>query len=122
MSPKLSAEAVAQLMQRTGSHRIITQTAFAPIVKAVQSQLAAENHTVEAEDLIPIERAFPALKSDSTDSDLTTGPYPSAPSEPAMDDIVIYIHSSGSTGFPKPVKLTRRIQLQWATSSMCIRI
>lgn len=120
MSPKLSAEAVANLMKKTSSHRIITQPAFASIVDAVKTQLASENYAVQVDDLIAIDKTFPTLKSGDTTSELSEGLYPQVGSEPAMDDIVMYIHSSGSTGLPKPIPLTRKIQLQWATSSMSI--
>ncbi len=118
VSPKLSAEAIARLFKQTSAHRVITQDPFLPVLEDAQTQLGAEGFNLAIEDLIPIEQAFPAVKLDDVATQLVEGTYPKAHQEPNADDIVMYIHSSGSTGFPKPVKLTGRILLQWSTSSM----
>ncbi|KAI0087796.1 hypothetical protein BDY19DRAFT_1010558 [Irpex rosettiformis] len=118
MSPKISPEAIANLLKKTSSHRVITQDAFLPTLKALQSQLAGEEYSLTIDNLIPLDAAFPTLKLGTDVGGLPEGPYPKDSQEPGMDDIVMYSHSSGSTGLPKPVPLTRRIQLQWATSNL----
>ena len=117
MSPKLSSEAIANLLKKTSAHRVITQDAFLPTLKALQIQLAGEEFNLVIEHLVPLDEVFPTLKGGAIVDDLPEGPYRKAEIEPDMDEVVMYSHSSGSTGFPKPVPLTRKIQLQWATSS-----
>ncbi|KAI0802060.1 hypothetical protein BC629DRAFT_1496418 [Irpex lacteus] len=118
VSPKLSAEAIARLFKQTSAHRVITQDPFLFVLKDVQTQLGAEGFNLAIEDFIPIEQAFPALKIGDVATQLVEGTYPKAEREPSADDTIMYIHSSGSTGFPKSVKLTGRILLQWSTSSI----
>ena len=118
MSPKLSAEAIAQLLKQTSAHRVITQGAFLPVIETVQAQLATKDFELVIDDLIQVEQAFPALFSGSSMSEATEDVYPEPVQEPGADDVLMYIHSSGSTGFPTPVKLTGKILLQWATSSV----
>ena len=43
-------------------------------------------------------------------------PFPPSPKPLCMTDDVIYLHSSGSTGFPKPITLNQYQTVEWCRS------
>jgi acyl-coenzyme A synthetase/AMP-(fatty) acid ligase len=88
-----------------------------PLVDKTLLALRSPGFKVEVIDLWSIYDIFPTLKHGSTKSVLEEGHYPERV-EPVDPNEPLYIlHSSGSTGFPKPVYQTHKIVLQWASSS-----
>ena len=100
MSPRNSAPAIVQLLKQTTCHRIISQQSFRPLLTDVLDELSTESWALTIEDLPDIETIFPTLYGKETKGLVV--PYPT---RETIDkhDIAFYIHSSGSTGFPKPV-------------------
>lgn len=47
-------------------------------------------------------------------------PYPQAASRPEPDVLSIYLHSSGTTGFPKPIPQSYKVQIHWMYHSTFI--
>lgn len=58
-----------------------------------------------------LQYTFPQLGAESADDSFVH--YPSAERRPDLDSPGLYLHSSGSTGFPKPIAHSYRIQIQW---------
>lgn len=102
------------MFEKTGCHHVVSQPVFAPIVAAVKSQLELKQFDVKVEDLTSLHEIFPEF-SGKQDAVLVEPFPPTKPHHP--DDIVLYIHSSGSTGLPKPVPQRQKIMLQWSSSS-----
>lgn len=113
MSPRNSVPALISMLEKTSCHRIISQNAFTPLVSAVQTQLAAQSFALEQSDLPDIYQIFPELQIAAA-SPVAPFPKSSVPHNP--DDIVLYIHSSGSTGLPKPVPQRHINTLQWCSA------
>ena len=100
MSPRNSSAAVVNMVKRTNCHRMICQPSLEPLLSAVQAELETEDFALQVDDLLHIEVAFPTLFGKDSDE---PAPYPE-PAEPlTMEDVGLYLHSSGSTGFPKPI-------------------
>lgn len=67
-------------------------------------------------DEIPaLSYAFPKLGRECETDPFV--PYPSPASRPDLDSPAIYLHSSGSTGFPKSIPFSHRIQIKWMSHS-----
>jgi phenylacetate-coenzyme A ligase PaaK-like adenylate-forming protein len=49
-------------------------------------------------------------------------PYPALEVRPAISDICLFLHSSGSTGLPKTIPQTQQTLLNWAASCEFIYI
>ena len=97
-------------MKKTNCSRIVTlDHAHKGLIDGVRREHEAAQLTVFE---LPILRyAFPKLGREvATDPFI---PYPSSLERPDLDSPAIYLHSSGSTGFPKPIAHSYRLQIQW---------
>ena len=101
MSPRNAAPAVTNLLERTGAHTIITQRAFFGLARVVRDALEAKGHKVEIRDVPELHDIFPSLQGRVCDVEAYISPAPRS-----WDTIVYYLHSSGSTGLPKPIPVT----------------
>ncbi|KZT05734.1 putative aminoadipate reductase [Laetiporus sulphureus 93-53] len=113
MMPRNSAPAIISMLERTDCHHIISQPAFAPLIAAIRS--TNTDYIIHLHDLPAISAIFPELiqKANAT----VPEPYPLSQLAVAPLDIVFYLHSSGSTGLPKPIPLSQRDILSWCCSS-----
>ena len=117
MSPKNSTQAVVHMMKKTSCHRIISQEMFIPLVTSVKAELSDTGWNIVYTELPSLSSIFPTLGG-SIDTKVTPFPPPAQPHK--KDDIVFYLHSSGSTGFPKPIAQRQVNILQWCTSCKSI--
>ncbi|KAH7929525.1 putative nonribosomal peptide synthetase [Leucogyrophana mollusca] len=109
MSPRNSAPAVADMMKKTNCHRIITlDHAHHALIEGVRRELGFE---ILVDELPTIRQLFPKLGKETSED--TFKPYPPPPARPDVNSPAIYIHSSGSTGFPKPIPHTHKTQIHW---------
>ena len=102
------------MLEKTGCHRILSQSSLAHLVSQVKEELDTKNYSLRVDDLPSLYDVFPQLSE--TSAYTAPEPYPAAPPH-KMEDLVMYIHSSGSTGFPKPIPFNQRIMMQWINSS-----
>ena len=100
------------MLQKTNCHKVIFNPPVHGLVSAVHSILAKDNYSLEQTELPALHSVFPSLAGEEK----VVKTFPSHRTTPSVDDVVMYIHSSGSTGFPKPIPQTHRILLQWCTS------
>lgn len=116
MSPRNSAPAIINMLKQTSSHRIISQPALSPLLSEVQNELEAEGYALQVDDLPGLDEVFPSVYDESLSDDYV--PYP--PSEEPYDpkETALYAHSSGSTGFPKPIPQRHENMLECCNSSI----
>lgn len=115
MAPKNSAAAYVDMLQRTSCHCIITQPMFQPVVNTVRSKLEANNFILRVEELPALGHIFPRFCE--TSSAAMVESFPPISRTISSEDIVVYLHSSGSTGFPKPIPQRHRAMIQWCSAS-----
>ena len=65
------------------------------------------------EEMPPVLEIYPKLGRETKDDPFEEYPKPAV--RPPMDNVLLYLHSSGSTGFPKSIAETFRIMAQWAS-------
>jgi acyl-CoA synthetase (AMP-forming)/AMP-acid ligase II len=116
-SPRNSAAAVVNMMTKTNCSRIVTlDHAHKPLIDGVRREIGGAPLTVY--EVPTLRYAFPKLAQEAvTDCFI---PYPPAVKRPDLDSPAIYIHSSGSTGFPKAIAHSHRIQIQWLAQRMLL--
>ena len=88
------------MLKRVDCHRMICQASLDPLLSAVKAELETESYALEVQDLLHIDVAFPTLYGKPSDD---PAPYPEPEVPLTMEDVGVYYHSSGSTGFPKPI-------------------
>lgn len=100
------------MLEKTNCSRIISQPSLSRLVSVVKAQMANNGVDIRVNDLPSLRSIFPKFRTDGRVTDRVE-PYPSSEKPINPDDIRIYLHSSGSTGFPKPIPQTEKITLQW---------
>ncbi|TCD66635.1 putative NRPS-like protein biosynthetic cluster [Steccherinum ochraceum] len=109
LSPRNSPEAVYALLQKTSCHKLIVQPSLSGLGTAVQNAMHAQELEFEVIRLPELHHIFPSLHDNPT---VEVDAYPRGPSA-APDDVLFIVHSSGSTGHPKPLPQTNRSLLEW---------
>jgi acyl-CoA synthetase (AMP-forming)/AMP-acid ligase II len=83
---------------------------LSPLLASITS-LTPTDFPFSIEEIPTLAQCYPYLGRE-TYSD-TFVPYPALQGPQGMDDVILYIHSSGSTGFPKPIPQTNTTVLHW---------
>lgn len=106
-------------MQKTNCSRIVTlDHAHKALIDGIRDEIQGAQLIVHE---VPTFRyAFPSLGKEGAADPFI--PYPSSLKRPDLDSPAIYIHSSGSTGFPKAIAHSHRIQIQWLAQRMLSHI
>ncbi|EKM50749.1 uncharacterized protein PHACADRAFT_213638 [Phanerochaete carnosa HHB-10118-sp] len=98
-----SAPAIVDMLKRTSCRRIVCQTSMHSLLTDVRAELESvlesEKYALQVDSLPELEEIFPALRGGGS-PDLCE-PYPHSDEPFSTDDIIFYLHSSGSAGFPK---------------------
>ena len=106
------------MLQKTHCHRLVASKFTDPLSTGVQKALVAKGYILDLMRLPSIRSIFPGLYSTPPDVTYDATPYPAHVALQKPDDVVLIIHSSGSTGIPKPIPQTHKILLQWCRSCM----
>lgn len=101
-------------MKKSGSRRLIMTREFASTADAVQQSLKSERCEIHVEPLFSLYDIFPHLAINESNSRREFIPYPARHKSYDPDELALILHSSGSTGLPKPIPKTHKIVLQWA--------
>jgi acyl-coenzyme A synthetase/AMP-(fatty) acid ligase len=80
----------------------------------VELETTTPSHELVIEEVPSLHDIFPKLGVETEHDPFT--PFV-ANSKPKLDEIAIYLHSSGSTGLPKAIPQTHQTLLDW--TSMC---
>lgn len=113
MSPRNSAPAIVKMLKEVSCHKLLTtQETLKSIVTEVVDLLEKDNYALEIVEMPPLYEIFPRLGVETAADPFEE--YPKAAVRPGLDDAMLYLHSSGSTGFPKSIKETYRIFCHWA--------
>jgi acyl-coenzyme A synthetase/AMP-(fatty) acid ligase len=115
MSPRNTATAIIKLLQDTSCHRLLTtQETLRLLISEITSELSSSHSSYDLsfEEVPPLLDIFPKLGHEKEEDAFQ--PYPSGV-RPPLDDVLIYLHSSGSTGFPKTIRQTFKSMVHWAS-------
>ncbi|KZT19320.1 acetyl-CoA synthetase-like protein [Neolentinus lepideus HHB14362 ss-1] len=114
ISPRNSAPAIHHMLSKTGCHRLLTTKAFLkPFLDSCEAEFAAKGYGLEITEIPAFTDVFPLLGKETSDDPFE--PFELKDWNPGFDDPALYLHSSGSTGFPKPITQTHRTVLHWCS-------
>lgn len=114
MSPRNTAEAIIKLLKETSCHRLLaTTTTLHCLIEEIRGTLLSTDpdFAVVTEEVPSLLEIYPKLGHEVEQDPFEL--YPAGP-RPSLDDIGIYLHSSGSTGLPKSIPETFRTIVHWA--------
>ncbi|KAJ3505840.1 hypothetical protein NLJ89_g7204 [Agrocybe chaxingu] len=114
MSPRNTAVATIKLVKETACHRLVaTRETLRPLIEDLEKELATDPlYVLSIEEVPPLFDIFPKIGQEKEEDPFV--PYPTA-QRPSLNDIVMYLHSSGSTGLPKTIAHTFRAIVHWAS-------
>ncbi|KAJ7624519.1 hypothetical protein FB45DRAFT_1060801 [Roridomyces roridus] len=123
ISQRNSPPAIYQLLRATSCHHIIaTRVTLAPILARLAQHIADVDpgFTLTIEEIPPLRQVYPNLGCETLDCAFHA--YPALDIQPTGDDVIMYLHSSGSTGFPKAIAWTYRLLTHsFAVSAIDVR-
>jgi acyl-coenzyme A synthetase/AMP-(fatty) acid ligase len=115
MSPRNSPAAVIKMMEKTKCRRLITtQHSLGSLIEGIRADFVSqdtETTQLQIDGVPALKDLYPALVKGSLDETIVS--YPPSTSRSSENDILFYLHSSGSTGFPKPIPITNLISVRW---------
>ncbi|KAK7042179.1 Non-canonical non-ribosomal peptide synthetase FUB8 [Favolaschia claudopus] len=113
ISPRNSAAGILQMLRSASCHRIIaTCTTLGPLLAELRKHITENDAEFQltVEEIPSLGEIYPNLGVEN--SACVFQPYPSQ-TPPQLDDICLYMHSSGSSGLPKTIAQTHRALMQW---------
>ncbi|KAJ7612097.1 putative aminoadipate reductase [Roridomyces roridus] len=116
MSPRNSPAGVFSLLRASGCHRIIaTCVTLASPLEELQGYIAREDpgYSLVIEQIPSLDVIYPNLGHETSDCQFQL--YSRPRTRTSLDDIALYLHSSGSSGLPRAVMQTHRAFLQYST-------
>ncbi|KZP16286.1 putative aminoadipate reductase [Athelia psychrophila] len=112
IAPRNSAEAVVSMLEKSACTRILTTSAsLDPLIAQIKA--LTPTGSLRFDDAPTGAQCYPHLGQETCSDPFT--PYPEFQTPLALDQVLFYLHSSGSTGFPKPVPQTSRTLLGWCS-------
>ncbi|KAJ7056386.1 putative aminoadipate reductase [Mycena amicta] len=111
LSHRNSELALIHLLETTNVHRILTTRGS--LVQSIDS-LTGQRSTwdLSLEDIPTLAQMYPLLGRETSQDAFT--PYPQPTDKPSLEEPAFYLHSSGSTGLPKPIPLSHRSIISFA--------
>ncbi|KAG2068654.1 putative aminoadipate reductase [Suillus decipiens] len=118
MSPRNSAAAVTTMMQKIGCRRLITSGHLASLIDGVKAGFvssAIETSQLQIDEVPALKELYPTLVSGAPNEAIVS--YSSLALPPSENGVLFYLHSSGSTGFPKPIPISNLNAIHWCTTT-----
>lgn len=115
MSPRNTAAAIIKLLKDTSCHRLLTTYhTLSNLIDQVNEELASTSpsYMLTIDEVPPLSEIFPMLGQEKLEDAFTEYP---AGARLGLDKVLMYLHSSGSTGFPKTIPQTFRSMVHWAS-------
>ncbi|OAX33021.1 acetyl-CoA synthetase-like protein, partial [Rhizopogon vinicolor AM-OR11-026] len=118
MSPRNSAEAVVNMMEKTNCRRLITtHHSLGSLIDGIKTSFVSQGTDMtqlQIDEVPALKDLYPTFVRDLPNEAFV--PYPLSTSRSSENDILFYLHSSGSTGFPKSIPMTNLTTTHWCST------
>lgn len=117
MSPRNPPQVIVDLLLRTCCRRIASiNPNHAALLDDVQRLMGNSGTSLTIIEIPPISDVYPHLGNESLLHPFV--PYPKRSTITRITETILYMHSSGSTGFPKAIAQNHRGQLSWMNAPL----
>jgi acyl-CoA synthetase (AMP-forming)/AMP-acid ligase II len=118
MSQRNSPAAICSMLRKVSCHKLFATTAsLGPLLEDVKFELAASDYPLEIDELPILPDIYPHFTHETSKDPFESISLPSR--DVFVDGVVMYIHSSGSTGFPKPIPYRHEIFTNFTFRPYC---
>ncbi|KAJ7683143.1 hypothetical protein B0H17DRAFT_1205376 [Mycena rosella] len=114
ISHRNSAAAVLHLLKNTDSHRLLTtKGSLAHLVDSVSADSSTQSppYELSIEEFPLLGQVYPHLGHETKENAFVA--YPDSTTRTPLDSVAMYLHSSGSTGFPKCIPESHRTLIHY---------
>ncbi|KAJ4474509.1 acetyl-CoA synthetase-like protein [Lentinula aciculospora] len=117
ISPRNTPAAVVNLLQKSGAHRLLTtHSTLKDLIYGIKVELGyflrtGTNINISFEEVPSLDELYPNLGAETAADPFQ--PYPVSPIPLLPQETAMYLHSSGSTGFPKAIPLSHNAMQVW---------
>ncbi|KAJ7052222.1 putative aminoadipate reductase [Mycena amicta] len=115
ISHRNPAAALKHLVTATKAHRLLTtRGSLAQTIDSLAADILAHTppYALSVQEIPTLAQLYPFIGRETPEDSFT--PYPRPSKRAALDDVASYLHSSGSTGLPKPIPLTHRTSVDFS--------
>jgi acyl-CoA synthetase (AMP-forming)/AMP-acid ligase II len=105
------------MLQSSSCTRILAEESTASLVEQTKSEMELQGVKIAVDRLPALKDVFPSLDDERKCVQTEVEPYPPAAQPVDTSKTALFVHSSGSTGYPKSVPLSCRRLVQWIGSS-----
>ncbi|KIK64285.1 hypothetical protein GYMLUDRAFT_94733 [Collybiopsis luxurians FD-317 M1] len=105
ISPRNAAPAIVNLLRDSSAHRILTTySTLKGLIDEIRSEIETNGpFELSIEEAPDLQEVYPYLGKEKADDPFCASPQPYYPNDA---EIALYMHSSGSTRFPKAIRLS----------------
>ncbi|KAJ3877582.1 putative aminoadipate reductase [Lentinula edodes] len=105
ISPRNSSLGIVDLLRKSSAHRLLaTHATLSGLIDGIKSEIQSGGpYMLNIEETPNLQEVFPYLAKETLKHPFNP---PVRTVTPNDNDTALYLHSSGSTGFPKPVRLS----------------
>ncbi|KAJ3887894.1 amp-CoA ligase, partial [Lentinula edodes] len=114
ISPRNTPAAVLNLLVKSGAHRLLTTySTLKDLIDGIRLEVQSNSSTFgfSLEEVPSLDKLYPNLGAETAADPFQ--PYPTCPIPLRPQETAMYLHSSGSTGFPKVIPLSHAAMQVW---------
>jgi acyl-coenzyme A synthetase/AMP-(fatty) acid ligase len=113
-----SPATISSMLRKISSHRLIATTAsLGSLLEDVKNELAASDYALEIQELPAFPDIYPHFTHETVQDPFEPIALPSR--DTYINGIVLYLHTSGTTGFPKIIPWTHEVFSKYTFAPYC---
>ncbi|KAG9309604.1 hypothetical protein JVU11DRAFT_10265 [Chiua virens] len=116
MSFKIPADSVTNLLRAISCRNLmVSRESLGDLVATVEADFTAEE-SLQIMGAPSVLQVYPELAR-QYDGEAPFRKFDIPVRRPALEDVMLYLHTSGSTGYPKPIRHTHQMFLNWCNQA-----
>ena len=110
---------MVNLLLKSSCSLVLTQSSLKHLLATAKGSSATTSTAIRILDLPDLREIYPQFGTEKHTVKFEAEDTPSSTTTWSDNDTALYLHSAGSTGLPKAIRITRRMVVHWINSRMC---